>query len=182
MITRLLIPHGRRQRGSKGIEGNSADEPVARRSKPTAKKVLCNNIATLTPGAWINDKVTHFVGRVLIAPQQTPNQPKVHIYPYFYMGRLHNEEAGAGGYNSKAVRNDDNRIDGGLAALDKLYIPFNADTPHCDFIQVAVHASAIQLFDSQGKMTTGAALMKNSNFIFCSLSLFKVCIPIQSSN
>ena len=97
MITRLLIPHGRRQRGSKGIEGNSADEPVARRSKPTAKKVLCNNIATLTPGAWINHEVIHYVSRVLIALQQMPNQPKVHIYPSFFISILYNEEVGAGG-------------------------------------------------------------------------------------
>ena len=50
------------------------------------------------------------------------------------MSRLHNEEAEAGGYNFEAVRNNDNRIDGGLAALDELYIPINADSAHWNFI------------------------------------------------
>ena len=71
------------------------------------------------------------------------------IHP-FLMSRLHNEEARAGGYNFEAVRNNDNRIDGGLTALDKLYIPINSDNAHWIFIKVAIYAKTIQLFDSQG--------------------------------
>ena len=44
------------------------------------------------------------------------------------MSRLHNEEAGSGDYNFKAVRNDDSRIDGGLVALDELYIPIKVNS------------------------------------------------------
>jgi len=46
------------------------------------------------------------------------------------MSRLHNEEAGAGGYNFEATRNDNNRVNGGLEALDELYIPINVDNAH----------------------------------------------------
>jgi hypothetical protein len=37
MITRFLSPQKRRQRRGKGTEGNSADKPVASKSKPTVK-------------------------------------------------------------------------------------------------------------------------------------------------
>ena len=46
------------------------------------------------------------------------------------MTKLHNEEAEAGDYNFEAVRNNNNRIDGGLTALDKLYTLTNADNAH----------------------------------------------------
>ena len=79
---------------------------------------------------WINDEVINHAGRVIIAPQQTPNRPTVHVYPSFFMTKLHNEEAEAGDYNFEAVRNNNNRIDGGLTALDKLYTLTNADNAH----------------------------------------------------
>jgi hypothetical protein len=53
------------------------------------------------------------------------------------MSRLHNGEAGVGDYNIEVVRNDDIRIDAGIVALDKLYIPINADNTQWDFISTS---------------------------------------------
>ena len=46
------------------------------------------------------------------------------------MSRLHNKGAGGRGYNFKAVRNNDGRIEGGLRSLDELYIPINLNNAH----------------------------------------------------
>ena len=52
------------------------------------------------------------------------------MYPSFTMSGLHNEEAGAEGYNFEAVGNNDKRIDRGLAALNELYIQINVGNAH----------------------------------------------------
>ena len=39
-------------------------------------------------------KIIYYVGRVLVAPDQSMSQTKVHIYQTFFMSRLHNEGAG----------------------------------------------------------------------------------------
>ena len=57
------------------------------------------------------------------------SQTKVHVYPTFFMNRLHNESAEARGYNFEAVITGDGRIDGGLKALDELYTPINEQHP-----------------------------------------------------
>ena len=95
-----------------------------------------------------------------MAPQQTPNQPKVHVYTSFLVSRLHNEEAEVGNYNFKAVRNNDNRNDGGLTALDELYIPTNIDNTHWNSIQAVMHTKSIRLFDSQGKKEDNHRFLK----------------------
>ena len=69
------------------------------RNEPTADKVSRGSIATLANGVWINDKIIHFVGRVLIAPRQNISQPKEHINSTFFMSRLLVEGAGRRGYN-----------------------------------------------------------------------------------
>ena len=56
------------------------------------------------------------------------SQMKVHVYPTFFVSRLHRESAGERGYNFEAVKNDDSRVDGGLGALDKLHIPINVNS------------------------------------------------------
>ena len=98
----------------------SANETISSRNKPTAERVSRDSIATLANGVWINDKIINFVGRVLIAPRQNIRQTKAHIYSTFFMSRLLAEGAGRRGYNFGAVRNNDNRIEGGLRSLDEL--------------------------------------------------------------
>jgi hypothetical protein len=63
----------------------------------------------------------------------------------FFVSRLHKEKNRVGGCNFKTARNDYNRIDGGLLALDKLFTPINADNTNLDGIQVAMYAKSIQL-------------------------------------
>jgi Ulp1 family protease len=133
-------------KGQKAI--HSADKLITNRNKPTIEKVLCSSIATLISWACMNNEVINYVCRVLIAPQQKTKQPKVHIYQSFFMSRLHNKGAETEGYNFKAVRKDDSRIDGDRAALDKLYIPINVDNTHWILIGVAINAKTIQLFGS----------------------------------
>jgi hypothetical protein len=70
------------------------------------------------------------------------------MYLSFFMSRLHNDVARAGGYNFQTVRNTDNRIAGGLIALDTLCIPINVDNAHWVFIKVAMTAKTIKLFES----------------------------------
>ena len=55
---------------------------------------------------------------------------KVHMYPNFFMSRLHNKGARTGGYNFEAVGNIDNKIEGGLGTLNELCIPINIDNAH----------------------------------------------------
>ena len=83
------------------------------------------------------------MGRVLIAPNQSMSQTKVHVYPTFFMSRLHNEGAGGRGYNFEAVRNDDSRIEGGIGSLDNLCIPINMNNAHWNFIRVAITKKTI---------------------------------------
>jgi hypothetical protein len=71
VITRLLVPHGQRQNRDRETEGDITYKPIASRNEPTAEQVSRGSIATLKPGAWINSMVITYVGRVLIAPQQT---------------------------------------------------------------------------------------------------------------
>ena len=90
------------------------------------------------------------MGRVLIAPNQYTSQSKSHIYPTFLVSRLHNKSAGERGYNFEAVKNNDSRIDGGLEALDELYVPINVNRAHWNFIRVKITNTTIELFDLQG--------------------------------
>lgn len=112
VITVLLYPQGQRQRNTDLARFVNTNEPIACGNGPTAEKVSRSSIATLTPGVWINDKITHYADRVLIAPNQSMKK-KVHVYPTFFMSRLHNEGAGGRGYNFEAIRNNDSRIKGG---------------------------------------------------------------------
>ena len=48
------------------------------------------------------------------------------------------------------MKNDGSRNEGGLVALDKLYISINTNSAHWSFIRVAIKNKTIQLFDSQG--------------------------------
>ena len=64
------------------------------------------------------------------------SQLEVHVYSTFFMIRLHDKGTEERGYNFKAVRNDDNRIEGGLGSLDELYIPINVNSVHWNFKQV----------------------------------------------
>ena len=149
LITRLLQPHGQRRRITGRTGDENANEPTACRNKPTAETAARSSTATLTPGVWINNKIIKYVGRVLIVPNQQMNQAKVHVYPTFFMSRLHNESAGSRGYNFKARKNNDDRIDGRREALDKRYIPINVNNAHCNFIRVAIENKTIRLIDSQ---------------------------------
>ena len=45
---------------------------------------------------------------------------------------------------------DDSRIDGGLKALDGLYISINVDNAHWNFIRTTIMNKTIHLFDLQG--------------------------------
>ena len=123
------------------------------RNEPTADKVSRGSIATLANGVWINDKIIHFVSKVLVTPRQNTSQLKVHIYSTFFMSRLLVEGAGRRGYNFEAVRNNDSRIKGGLGSLDELYIPINVNNVHWNFTRVKMMNKTIQLFDSQGTNT-----------------------------
>ena len=107
-------------------------------------------MVTLTAGVWINDEMINYMGRVLVAPNQHMSQTKVHVYPTFFMSRLHNKSAGERGYNFEAAKNDDSRIEGRLGALDKLYIPINVNSAHWNFVRVAITNETIQLFNLQG--------------------------------
>ena len=81
------------------------------------------------------------------------SQTEVHTQPFF-MSRLHNEKAGARGYNFEPVQNNVSRIYGGLESPDELYIPINVDNTHWHFIRVAMTYKTIQRFDSQGENTS----------------------------
>ena len=92
------------------------------------------------------------------------------------MGRLHNEEAGAGDYNFEAVSNDDNSFDEGLTALDELYILINDDNAHWTFIQVTIYATTIQVFNSQGKKDENNRFLKAANnYMYNALSKNAEC-------
>ena len=66
-----------------------------------------------------------------------------------------------------AVRNDDNKINGGFTALDELYIPINADSTHWIFIKVATNANTIQLVDAQGKHDDNNRFLKaDKNYMY----------------
>ena len=54
------------------------------------------------------------------------------------MSRLHNKGTGERAYNFEVVKNNDGRIEGGLGALDELYIPINTNSAHWNFIKVAI--------------------------------------------
>ena len=58
------------------------------------------------------------------------------------------------------MRTDDNMIDKGLVVLDELYILINVDNAHWIFIKAVMHAKTIQLFDSQGEVTTTTSTSK----------------------
>ena len=66
------------------------------------------------------------------------------------MSSLHHESAGARVYKFEAVNANVSRIDVGLEALDKLYIPINVNNAHWNFIRVEITNKTIQLFNSQG--------------------------------
>ena len=96
------------------------NETISCINEPTAEKVSRGSVATLAPGVWINEEIINYVGRVLIAPDQSMSQTKVHVYPTFFMSRLHNKGTGGRGYNFETVRNHARRIKGGLGSLDEL--------------------------------------------------------------
>ena len=77
-----------------------------------------------------NDEIINYLGSVLIVPEQSMSQKKLHVYPGFFMSRLHNKGARGRGYNFEAVRNNDSRIEEGLGSLDELYIPINVNNAH----------------------------------------------------
>ena len=79
--------------------------------------------------------------------------------------------AGGGNYNFEAMKNNDNRIDGGLTILDELYIPVNVDNTQRSFIQVTMHAKTIQLFNSQGKHDNNDRFLKAiKNYMYNTLT------------
>ena len=70
ILTLLLQPQGQRQQRTDKTEDKNANEPIACRNEATAEKVPRSSISTLMPGVRINDEIIHYVGRVLIAPNQ----------------------------------------------------------------------------------------------------------------
>ena len=84
----------------------------------------------ITPRVWINDKIINYMGRVLTAPNQNTSQTKVHLYPTFFMSRLHSKCAGGRGYKFKTVRTNDSRIERSLGSPDDLHIPTNVNSAH----------------------------------------------------
>ena len=153
-VIALLLQQQRQRRGRTGFPKDvNANETISSRNKPTTEKISRGSIATFSNGVWINDGIINFVGRVLIAPGQNTSQPKTHIYSIFFMSRLLVEGAGRKGYNFKAVRNDDSRIEGGPGSLDELYIQINVNNVHWSFIRGAMTNKMILLFDSQDTNT-----------------------------
>ena len=68
-------------------------------------------------------------------PTQEQNE-STRLPNMFFTSRLHNESAGARGYNFEAVKNNVSKIEEGLGALDELYIPINVISAHWNFIRV----------------------------------------------
>ena len=171
VITSLLQLQGQRQSITDITGVVNENESIAYRNKPTAEEVSRSSIATLTPGVWINNEVIHYMGRILVALDQSMSQIKVHVYPTFFMSRLHNEGAGGRGYNFEAVRNNDSRIEGGPRSLDKLYIPINVNNTHWNFIRVTITNKTIQPFDSQGvNAENNKYLQATENYMYKALT------------
>ena len=108
-------------------------------------------MTTLAQGQWLNDEVVNFVGRILIAPRRGRTGSQAHVYSSYFMSKLLNGGTQRRDYNFQEVRDFDNRIEGGLAGLDELYIPINVNNVHWIFIQVDFKAKTIHLYDSLGK-------------------------------
>ena len=108
-------------------------------------------MTTLAQGQWLNNEVVNFVGRILIAPRRGRTGCRAHVYSSYFMSKLLSGGTQRRDYNFQEVRNFDNRIEGGLAGLDELYIPINVNNVHWIFIQVDFKAKTIHLYDSLGK-------------------------------
>ena len=87
-------------------------------------------MTTLAQGQWLNDEVLNFVGRILIAPRQGRTRSRVHVYSSYFVSKLLSGGIQRRDYNFQEVRDFDNRIEGGLAGLDELYIPINVNNAH----------------------------------------------------
>ena len=124
---------------------------VASRSEPSTEKVTRGSMATLAPGQWLNNEVINFVGRILIAPRRSNTNSKAHVYSTYFMSRLLRGGPEGNEYDFHEVRNDDDRIPGGLADLEELYIPINVGNFHWIFIRVHMRSKTIELYDSMGK-------------------------------
>ena len=128
-----------------------ATATIASRTTPTTEKVTRGSMTTLAQGQWLNDEVVNLVGRILIAPRRGRTGCRAHVYSSYFMSKLLSGGTQRRDYNFQEVRNFDNRIEGGLAGLDELYIPINVNNAHWIFIQVDFKAKTTHLYDSLGK-------------------------------
>ena len=65
-------------------------------------------------------------------------------------------------YSFYEVRNDDERIPGGLADLEELYIPINIGNSQWIFIRVDMRSKVIELYDSMGKRQSNDHYLKHT--------------------
>ena len=131
------------------------------KSKPRrrGRKVVRQDIATLWPMKWINDRIVNFVGKVMIQPWRGCGAAKVHVFSLHLMGALLGGANPTDPYDFAAVGRWYDRVPGDISSLGEILIPGNPNGNHWNFIRVRVQAKKIELWDSLGLQTSNATYL-----------------------
>jgi len=80
-----------------------------------------------------------------------PISSRSHVYSSFFFTRCMQTTTAGHEFDYAAVQRWSDRIPGGLANIDTLYIPINRDNEHWLFIQIHFPTRSIYLYDSLGQ-------------------------------
>ena len=94
------------------------------------QRVEHRGMVTLRPGKWLNDNIINFVGKAFIQPWRGQCATKTHVFSSHWVDKLLNRPDPEDPYNFAAVRKWCDRVAGGMAALEELLIPKNANGNH----------------------------------------------------
>ena len=136
-----------------GGQSSRGDKVVASRTHPLqgTQTVQRSSIQTLKSGGWLNNEIINYVGRGLIQPQRGQRRSNIHVYISYLMDNLLSETGSEDQYCFEKVRSSSDGVEGGLAAMDELYTPINADRNHWNCVRIKMARKTVGLPESKRK-------------------------------